>query len=219
MGHVLLNMSISLDGFAAGPDVGVEHPMGRGGERLHEWLFRDGADRAVAADGVSPAGIDAEQAKELSTMTGAVVIGKRTFDVGVGLWQDTPFPVPTFVITHEPHEHMTMRSAAFTFVTEGIEHALRQAQHAAGDRNVLIMGGAAIAQQFVRARLVDEIRLQLVPVLLGAGTRLFDQGAADHIELERTMVVESPHVTHLRFELTGARPRVSEHAKHNDEPR
>jgi dihydrofolate reductase len=205
MGRVLLSMSVSLDGFAAGPDVTVEHPMGRGGERLHEWLFHDGADRAVAADGVSPVGVDTEQAQELSTTTGAVVIGKRTFGIGVGLWQDTPFPVPSFVITHEPHEQMAMKSAAFTFVTGGIEDALRQAQHAAGDKNVLIMGGASIAQQFVQSRLVDEIRLQLVPVLLGAGTRLFDHLATDHIELERTMVMESPRVTHLRFQVMSTR--------------
>jgi dihydrofolate reductase len=205
MGRVLLNMSVSLDGFTAGPDVTVKQPMGRGGERLHEWLFQDDVDRAVAADGVSPAGVDAEQAQELSTTTGAVIIGKRTFDVGVGLWQDTPFPVPTFVITHEPREQMAMKSAPFAFVTDGIEDALRQAQRAAGDRNVLIMGGAGIAQQLVRNRLVDEIRLQLVPVLLGAGTRLFDHPATDHIELKRTMVMESPHVTHLRFQVMGAR--------------
>ena len=199
MGHTLLNMSVSLDGFAAGPDISVEQPMGKGGERLHEWLFQGDADRAVAADSLSSAGVDAEQVRELSTTTGAVVIGKRTFDIGVGLWQDTPFPVPCFVLTHEPREELVMKSASFTFVTDGIENTLRLARQAAGIRNVLIMGGPTTARQFVRNRLVDEIRLQLVPVLLGNGTRLFDHLETGRIELETTAVIESPYVTHLRF--------------------
>jgi dihydrofolate reductase len=198
-------MSVSLDGFAAGPDVSVDQPMGKGGERLHEWLFLDDADRAVAADGVSAAGVDAEHVRELSTTTGAVVIGKRTFDVGVNLWQDTPFPVPCFVVTHEPREEMVMKSASFTFVTDGVDKALDLARQAAGDRNVLIMGGPTTARQFVRAGLVDEIRLQLVPVLLGAGTRLFDHTGDHSIELERTAVIESPAVTHLRYRVATAR--------------
>lgn len=197
MGQVLLNMSVSLDGFAAGPDISVEHPMGIGGERLHEWLFQDDAAQVA---------VDSEQTRDLHITTGAVIIGRRTFDIGVGLWQDTPFPVPTFVITHEPRAQLPMKSATFTFVTEGIQDALQQARSAAGDRNVLIMGGAGIARQYVENRLVDEIRLQLVPVLFGAGTRLFDRLATDHLELERTMVVESPHVTHLRYRVRNVPP-------------
>jgi dihydrofolate reductase len=94
-----------------------------------------------------------------------------------------------------------MKSDSFTFVTDGLHSALRQARQAARDRSVLIMGGPTTAQQFVRAGLVDEIHLQLVPVFLGTGTRLFDHLGTDHIELERTAVIESPHVTHLRFHL------------------
>jgi dihydrofolate reductase len=199
MGRILLSMSVSLDGFAAGPDVTAEQPMGRGGERLHEWLFHDDGDRAVAADGVTPVGVDAEQARDRYATTGAVVIGKRTFDVGVGLWQDTPFPVPCFVITHESRKPLIMKSDSFTFVTDGLRSALRQARRVAGDGNVLIMGGPTTGQQFVRAGLVDEIHVQLVPVLLGTGTRLFDHLGTDQIELERTGVIESPRVTHLRF--------------------
>ncbi len=199
MGRILLSMSVSLDGFAAGPDVTAEQPMGRGGERLHEWLFHDGGDRAVAADGVAPVGVDAEQIRELYATTGAVVIGKRTFDVGVGLWQDTPFPVPCFVVTHESRDPLKMKSDTFTFVTDGLNSTLRQARQAAGDRSVLVMGGPTTGQQFVRAGLVDEIHVQLVPVFLGTGTRLFDHLDTNHIELERTAVIESPHVTHLRF--------------------
>lgn len=199
MGSTVLSMSVSLDGFAAGPDVTAGQPMGRGGERLHEWLFQADGDRAVAADGVTPVGVDAAQVRERHAMTGAVVIGKRTFDVGVDLWQDTPFPVPCFVVTHESRDPLRMRSDVFTFVNDGLHSTLRQARQAAGDRNVLIMGGPTTGQQFVRAGLVDEIHVQLVPVFLGTGTRLFDHLGTDHIELERTAVIESPHVTHLRF--------------------
>jgi dihydrofolate reductase len=161
--------------------------MGRGGERLHEWLFKSDSD------------VDAAQTRELSTTTGAVVVGKRTFDVGVGLWQDTPFPVPCFVLTHEPREEMVMKSASFTFVTDGMVSALRLARQAAGDRNVLVMGGPTTARQCVRDGLVDEIRLQLVPVILGNGTRLFDRLDTGHLDLEPTVVLESPRVTHLRY--------------------
>ncbi|MEU7799106.1 dihydrofolate reductase family protein [Micromonospora arborensis] len=201
MGRTVLSMSVSLDGFAAGPDVAAEQPMGRGGERLHEWLFQAGGDRTVAADGVTPVGVDAAQIREREATTGAVVIGKRTFDVGVDLWQDTPFPVPCFVVTHESRDPLTMKSDVFTFVNDGLRSTLDQARHAADDRNVLIMGGPTTGRQFVTAGLVDEIHLQLVPVLLGAGTRLFDDLGTDHIELERTAVLESPHVTHLRFDV------------------
>jgi dihydrofolate reductase len=199
MGNVVLSMSVSLDGYSAGPDVTAERPMGEGGERLHEWLFHNDSDRAVAAGDTSPSGTDARVAQELFAATGAVVVGKRTYDVGVDLWQDTPFPVPCVVLTHQAHEPRVMKSATFTFVTDGVKSALQRAQAAAGDRNVLVMGGAATAQQFVRAGLVDEIQIQLVPVLLGSGIRLFDQLGTIHIELERTRLVESPHVTHLRF--------------------
>ena len=199
MGLILLNMSMSLDGFIAGPDIDVDRPMGDGGERLHQWLFQGDSDRAVAADGNSPDGVDAQVAREFSTATGAVVIGKRMFDVGVGLWGDTPFPVPSFVLTHEAREPLVMKSAVFTFVTDGIHSAVRQAQAVAGDKDVLVMGGAGIAQECLRAGILDEIQIQLVPVLLGAGTRLFDHLRPNHIELERTRLIESPHVTHLRF--------------------
>jgi dihydrofolate reductase len=192
-------MSMSLDGFIAGPDIDVDRPMGDGGERLHQWLFQGDSDRAVAADGNSPDGVDAQVAREFSTATGAVVIGKRMFDVGVGLWGDTPFPVPSFVLTHEAREPLVMKSAVFTFVTDGIHSAVRQAQAVAGDKDVLVMGGAGIAQECLRAGILDEIQIQLVPVLLGAGTRLFDHLSPNHIELERTRLIESPHVTHLRF--------------------
>jgi dihydrofolate reductase len=190
MGAVILNSSVSLDGFSAGPDVSVEHGMGVGGMRLHEWLFSGDPDEA-----------DAEVNRELAASTGAVVIGRTMFDVGVGHWQDTTYPVPTIVLTHEALEPRAMRSATFTFVADGVDSAIRQAREAAGDANVLVMGGANVAQQCLRAGLADEVWLQVVPVLLGTGTRYFDHLDTGAIELERVAVVGSARVTHLRYKV------------------
>lgn len=189
MCKVFLNLSVSLDGFSAGPDVSAEHPMGVGGERLHEWLLKPSAGNAA----------DAEIAREVAATIGAVIIGKRTFDVGVGLWGDTPFPEPCFVLTHQPRPDLVMANGTFTFVADGLESALRQARAAAGDKDVLVMGGATIAQQFVRAGRVDEIRLQLVPVLLGRGNRPFEQLGSPSIALTSPTVTASAAVTHLRY--------------------
>jgi len=187
MGKVTLAMSMSLDGFIAGPNVGVERPMGEGGERLHKWLFN-----------TSTSEVDAEVGREMSATTGAVVLGRRTFDVGVRLWGDVPFPVPCFVLTHEAREERVEKSGTFTFVTDGLESALQRARAAAGEKDVRLMG-ANIVQQFLRAGLLDEIQINLVPVLLGEGIRLFEHIGTEHIELERTRVIESPGVTHIRF--------------------
>lgn len=188
MGKVVLSASMSLDGFMTGPDVGTEHPMGRGGERLHEWLFDE-------SDEGRP---DAEIVRETSAAVGAVVIGRRTFDLGLEPWGDVPFPVPCFVLTHESRDDLSMASGTFTFVDGSLPSALELAQAAAGERDVLLMG-ASVGQQFLDVGLVDEIAIQLVPVLLGGGTRLFDHLGPEHIELERTAAIESPNVTHLRF--------------------
>lgn len=188
MGKVVLSASMSLDGFMAGPDVGLEHPMGRGGERLHEWLFDD------TTEGL----LDAEIAKEAGAALGAVVVGRRTFDVGLESWGDVPCPVPCFVLTHETRDDLPMSSGTFCFVDGSIPSSLEHAQAAAGERDVLLMG-ASVGQQFLDAGLVDELAIQIVPVLLGAGTRLFDHLGPEHIELDRTASIESPHVTHLRF--------------------
>lgn len=187
-GRVLLAFTVSLDGFVAGPEVGVEQAMGRGGERLHEWMFTDSPDR----------GPDPELAGEVAALVGAVILGRRTFDVGLGHWGDTPYPVPSFVLTHEQREPLAMRSASFTFVADGIASALRQAQQAARGRDVVVMG-AETAQQYLRAGLVDDLILQIAPVLLGSGTRLFDHLGTEPVALRRERVVASPFVTHLRF--------------------
>ncbi|MCV3239485.1 dihydrofolate reductase family protein [Mesorhizobium sp. ZC-5] len=184
MSKLILAFSISLDGFVAGPGVSVDEPMGKGGEALHEWIFQ------------SDSAVDKDMAAELAPRLGAVLVGRRTFDVGLGPWGDTPFPVPTFVLTHEKRAPLAMKSGTFTFVTDGIESALDQARAAAGGKDIVVMG-AETARQYLAAGLVDEIVLQLVPILLGGGPRLFDGHGG--IDLETTRAVVSPSVTHLRL--------------------
>lgn len=187
MGNVVLHFSMSLDGYVAGPAVDIESPMGRGGECLHEWLFSESRSSA-----------DLESAQEMRASAGAVVLRKRTFDVGIGLWQDTPYPAPCFVLTHDVRSGLAQKNGSFVFVTDGIGSAVRQARIAAGGKDVVIMG-ADTARQALKAGLVDLINLQLVPVLLGEGSRLFDAQDAETRELECIRVVESPLVTHLRY--------------------
>jgi dihydrofolate reductase len=198
LAKVILHFSMSLDGFVAGPEVGVDHPMGKGGERLHDWMFPANPDLGENSRVTSPRGVDGEIVDELIAAAGAVVLGNRTFDVGLRFWNDTPFPAPSFVLTHEPHEPLAMKSGVFTFVTDGIESAIAQAKKAAGKKHVVVMG-ACVAQQALVAGLADEIRLQLIPVLLGGGERLFDNIGPDHIELVRTRAVPTAAVTHLDF--------------------
>jgi dihydrofolate reductase len=191
MGIVRVSISVSLDGYSSGPDVSEQDPMGVGGERLHRWLF------PVAGAAADPA--DAAVSADLFARTGAVVVGRRTYDIGVDLWGDTPFPVPTFVVTHREHEPRPMTSAAFTFVTDGIGSAVAQAVTAAGEQDVLVMGGAETVRQALGAGVVDEVTLNVVPVLLHGGARLLDIDADGHTELVRTGVVATDQATHLTF--------------------
>jgi dihydrofolate reductase len=193
LGNVVLHFSMSLDGFIAGPDVGIAHPLGVGGERLHKWMFDDSPDHTA----------DREMVQAVVASVGAVVLGRRTFDVGLRHWGDTPYPAPSFVLTHEQRDPLAMKSATFTFVTAGIERAVQQAKAAAGEKDITVMG-ASTAQQVLRAGLADEIQIQLIPVLLGAGARLFDQIGTEQIELLRARVVDSPFVTHLTFQVVSS---------------
>ena len=192
MGIVRAHMSMSLDGFVTGPDVSVEQPMGAGGERLHEWLF--GAS--------NPADIETAAEMFSTRTTGAVVMGRRTFDVGERPWgEDGTFHMPCFVLTHRAAPTLVKGKTSFTFVTEGPEHALALARTAADDKAVNVMGANTI-QQLLRHRLIDEIHVNLVPVLLQAGTRLFEHLGPERIELERRQVIQpSSGVTHLTFRI------------------
>jgi dihydrofolate reductase len=146
---------------------------------------------------------DAEVLDEVYGTTGAIVIGKRMFDVGEEPWGDPPpFNTPVFVLTHERRDSIPRRGGTtYTFVTEGIEEALEKGEAAAGDKDVGIWGGANIMQQYLNAGLLDEIQIHLVPVLLGDGVRLFEGPGLERIELQRTRCIESPNATHLRFTL------------------
>ena len=192
MAQVLADFTMSLDGFVAGPDVGVECPMGNNGDRLHDWMFND--ERTTE---------DAQAAHDMRASTGAVILGRRTFDVGIGPWDgDVPLPVPCFVLTHRPLPPLAAASGSFTFVDEGIEHALHLATQAANGGYVRLMG-ADTACQFLRAGLVDIVQVQIAPLLLGAGTRLFDRVGPGLVKLERTCVIDSPLATHLHYRVAG----------------
>jgi len=195
MGKVALDKSMSLDGFITGPNPGPDQPLGEGGERVFAWMTTH-----------QPAGTtlrDNEILGEAFVSTGAVIMGKRSFEIidGPEGWvapDGTAFEWPVFVLTHEVREPVTKGKTPFTFVGDGIERAIEQATAAAGGKNVGLMG-ANVAQQFIQAGLLDEIQIHLVPVFLGGGVRLFDQLTAAPFEFEPVGVIESPGVTHLRF--------------------
>lgn len=201
MGKVTSDMSMSLDGFITGPNDGVEKPLGEGGERLHEWVYGLASWRERHGLAGGKADRDAEVIYESFKATGAVVMGRRMFDVGEGPWgNNPPFHMPVFVVTHRARTKLVKEGGTtFTFVTHGIESALEQAKAAAGDNDVSVAGGANIVQQFIKAGLFNEFQIHLVPVLLGEGRRLFDHLGTEQTELERTRVIDSPGVTHLRF--------------------
>jgi dihydrofolate reductase len=180
MGKVYLDMAMSLDGFISGPN-------GKDGG-LHDWYF-------------SPSG-DAEFVKqELLDTMGAMILGRRAFGSAPEAdGFDTPYKVPHFILTHTARESIPRGGMEFIFVTEGIERALAKAKAVAGDKDVCIAGGANTAQQFLSAGLLDELQIHLVPVLIGGGLRLFDV-LPESIKLEKTRVLESSGVTHLRFRL------------------
>jgi dihydrofolate reductase len=200
MGKVAMGLSMSLDGFIAGPNDGPELPLGEGGERLFAWY--SGGDTEYGLPGtemvfrVSPQ--SAELLREAHSKMGAFVTGRRTFDITNGWGGNPPLGVPTFVVSHTVPQEWVYEGSPFTFVTEGVESAVEQARAVAGDKDVAV-GAASIVQQCLRAGLLDEIHLDLVPVLLGDGVRLFEHLGTGPIELESTQVIEGAGVTHLTF--------------------
>jgi len=191
---IVLDMSMSLDGFIAGPGDDAQHGLGRDGLRLHDWLAAGGGGDPIA---YRPEGPSAQVFDEMLA-TGAVLTGRRTFDFAGGWSGDHHDGVPIFVPTHHPPSDGPQGAASITYVTDGIESAVRQAKAAAGDRDVM-MHGADTAQRCLRAGLLDELEIHLIPVLLGDGRRLFDNLGSDHIELTLVRSIEAPGVTHLRF--------------------
>jgi dihydrofolate reductase len=207
-----LDISMSLDGFVAGPNQTLEQPLGEGGEQLHEWAFGLASWREPhGLSGGDAEAVDNEVVAEGLRSTGAVIMGRRMFSGGEGPWaedanadgwwgDDPPFHVPVFVLTHHARETVVKDGGtSFTFVTDGVEAALEQARAAAGDKDVSLAGGANVAQEYLRAGLLDELQLHLVAVFLGGGVRLLDGLGAEPIELETMRVIESDAVTHLKF--------------------
>jgi len=197
MGATTCQISISLDGFVAGPNQSVENPIGEGGMRLHEWVFPTAAWRAQHGLEGGEDSTDSAVVERMTRNVGAVVMGRRMFGGGDGPWDeawqgwwgdDPPFHSPVFVLTHHPRETLSMA---------GVEAAFERAHAAAGGRDVAVAGGASTVRQFLAAGLLDELYLHVVPVLLGAGERLLEE--VGEPTLEPVEVVASPAVTHVRY--------------------
>jgi dihydrofolate reductase len=207
MSSVICQISISLDGFVAGPNQSLENPIGEGGMRLHEWLFATSSWHESHGEAGGNRTADSDVVDELSRNTGAYIMGRNMFAPGRGAWDLSwkgwwgdvpPYHVPVFVLTHHPREPLPMKGGTtFNFVTDGIDSALTRARSAAGDRDVEIAGGASTVRQYLKAGKLDELYLHIVPVLLGAGERLFD--GVGEARLEPVKVVASPAVTHIKY--------------------
>lgn len=222
MGIVRSHISISLDGYAAGPDQSREHPLGRGGEGLHEWAF--GLDSWLRQHGREGGVTTASSAvvEEAAANVGAAVMGRNMFGGGPGPWPEEPswegwwgaeppFHAPVFVVTHHEREPLEMEGGTtFHFVTDGVESAVARAREAAGARDVSIAGGADTVRQALRAGLLDELEIHLTPVILGDGARLLEDVGDARFELIRT--VDAPGVTHLRYRV------VTPHARDDESP-
>jgi dihydrofolate reductase len=206
-----LDITMSLDGFVAGPNPTLEEPLGAGGELLHEWIVRLASWREYHGLEGGETGADDELAEEIVASIGAHIMGRRMFSGGVGAWEqdpkadgwwgdDPPFHHQVFVLTHHEREPLTKEGGTtFHFVTDGIEAALDQATAAAGELDVGISGGAAVAQQYLRAGLIDTMNIHVAPLLLGGGTRLFDEQGGEPIALELVRAVQGHGVVHLAF--------------------
>lgn len=199
MGKVVFNMTMSLDGFVAGPNDSPENGLGDGGDALFKWYFSGNTEIKIS-EGTPVLKVSSKSAELLRAAFatyGAGVWGRRTFDIA-GAWGGHPPGSPCFIVTHHPPQEWVYEGSPFTFVTDGVESAIRQAKVAAGDKDVVV-STASILQQCLNAGLMDEIHVDVVPLLLGSGVRLFDNLVKHPIELENIRVVEAPGVTHLGF--------------------
>ena len=206
MSKLKCHISVSLDGYVAGPNQTAEEPLGAGGERLHEWAIATDTWRAEHGRGGGEHNADSDVIAKVTQGVGAHIMGRRMF-AGAGPWDEAwtgwwgdepPFHVPVFVLTHNEREPLELQGGTtFHFVNDGIESALKQARAAAGDQDVAIAGGAETVNQYLAAGLLDELCLHVVPIVLGGGARLLaDVGDPT---LEPIEVIASPGVTHLRY--------------------
>jgi dihydrofolate reductase len=210
MSQVRCHISISLDGFVAGPNQSEENPLGEGGERLHEWVVPLAAWREAHGHEGGAVNESARILEESRENVGAGVMGRNMFGpIGGGAWRgdewkgwwgdEPPYRYPVFVVTHHPRDPVEMKGGTtYHFVTDGIEAALEQAKEAAGGKDVMLWGGAQVVNQYLAAGLLNVLELHVVPLLLGGGARLFDDlGPA--VRLEQVRAVEAPGVTHLKY--------------------
>ncbi len=213
MTQVLIDISVSVDGYVAGPNQSLEDPLGVGGEDLHQWAFATMAWQESHGREGGEAGIGSDLIVARIERTGATIMGRNMFSAGrdgqgweddpraEGWWgEDPPYHHPVFVLTHHEREPLEMKGdTTFTFVTEGVGSAVEQAREAAGEKDVLVAGGAQACDECLAAGLVDEVHLHVAPVLLGGGARLFDGLGATPPGLVPSGVAESPKATHLSY--------------------
>jgi dihydrofolate reductase len=208
---VKCQISVSADGYLAGPNQSEEHGLGEGGEALHEWVVKLAAWRSSHAREGGEVNASSEVFEEAVADTGAVVMGRNMFGPVRGPWteplwngwwgDEPPFGVPVFVLTHHEREPLTLGKTTFHFVTDGIERAIELAREAAGDGDISIGGGGETIQEAIRAGLLDELLVNQVPVILGGGVRLLE-GIPPSVKLEQTRVVEAPGVAHISYSLS-----------------
>jgi len=210
MTNVTSQISISLDGFVAGPNQSIDNPIGEGGMRLHQWVFATDTWRAQHGGRGGEHNADAEVADTLMQGIGAHIMGRNMFGGGDGAWDeswrgwwgdDPPYHAPVFVLSHHERAPLEMQGGTtFHFVTDGIESALQQARAVAGDADVSIAGGGSTVNQYLAAGLLDELHLHVVPIVLGAGERLLEN-VGDPV-LEPISVIASPAVTHVKYRVS-----------------
>jgi dihydrofolate reductase len=210
MSKLRFNITMSLDGFVAGPNQSEQDPLGEGGGELHKWLFPLAAFRELHGEKGGDVNASTPIVEGWFENIGATVMGRNMFGGGPGPWgenawngwwgDEPPYHHPVYVLTHHPRDPLEMRGGTtFYFVTDGIESALEQAKEAAGGKDVSLGGGANVAQQYLAARLIDEMEISIVPVFLGAGARLFDDLGDTKPTLEQVRVVDAPGAAHLKY--------------------
>jgi dihydrofolate reductase len=211
MGTFRFQIAVSIDGYVAGPHQSLENPLGVGGMDLHRWLFDLEVWRASEGEEGGDINASTPVMEEVQANIGAVVMGRNMFGGGPGPWRedppwrgwwgdDPPYHVPVFVLTNHPREPLKMEGGTtFLFVTDGILSALDQAKQAAGDKDVLLGGGASVIQQYLAAGSIDEFWLHVAPILLGDGERLLEN--VGELQLEQVRAVEAPGVTHIKYQV------------------
>ena len=215
MSRLRFTITMSLDGYVAGPRQSVENPLGEGGESLHEWAFAVRSLREAHGMEGGETGVDDEVAAESIQNIGATIMGRHMFgppgggpwgeDPWRGWWgENPPFHTPVFVLTHHPREPLVLEGGTtFHFVPDGIQAALDRAREAAGGKDVALGGGADVAQQYLKAGLVDEMLIHVVPVLLGDGARLFEHTNGQQTSYDCVRLVGSPSVSHFQYRQKG----------------